>query len=127
MFRCSDHDPVLVGLKLDSTQSHSIEPYFNGSEMNGDSVRFYYVYTTETEEPIVYFDIYNINGLRICPPTRIIYEGDIFEKHTKYYSMANNNSNLPDELKQMLPLPTGVYILHFYYKGTITSHKLIVK
>ena len=60
-------------------------------------------------------------------PTRIIYEGDIFESHTKYYSLNNNNPKLPDEVKAFLPLPSGLYILHFYYKGQIVSHKLIVR
>ena len=40
---------------------------------------------------------------------------------------SDKNTNLPDELKQMLPLPPGLYVLRFYYNGTVTSHKLIVK
>lgn len=127
MFRCSDHDPVLVGLKPDSTLSQSFEPYISNDIMASDSVGFYYIYTTTTEDPVIYFDIYTINGIRICPPTRIIYEGDIFESHTKYYSLNNNNPKLPDEVKAFLPLPSGLYILHFYYKGQIVSHKLIVR
>ena len=127
MFRCSDHDPVLVGLKPDSTLSQSFEPYISNDIMASDSVGFYYVYATTTEDPVIYFDIYTINGIRICPPTRIIYEGDIFESHTKYYSLNNNNPKLPDEVKAFLPLPSGLYILHFYYKGQIVSHKLIVR
>ena len=127
MFRCSDHDPVLVGLKPDSSLSQSFEPYFNNSDMAEDSVTFYYVYTSAAEDPLIYFDIYTINGIPICPPTRIVYEGDIFETHTKYYTLSNNNAKLPDELKRFLPLQPGIYILHFYNKGVITSHKLIVR
>ncbi len=127
MFRCSDHDPVLVGLKLDSTLSLSFEPYVANAALNTDSMAFYYVYTSATEDPLVYFDIYSINGMPICPPTKIIYEGDIFEKHSKYYTFSTTNPNLPDELKRFMPLPPGLYVLHFYYKGNITSHKLIVR
>ena len=125
MFRCSDHDPVLVGLKLDNSLSQSFEPYVNNANY-GDSLSFFYTYTT-TDEPLVYFDIYTINGMPLCPLTRIIYEGDIFEKHLKYYTLSTTNPNLPDELKSVLPLPSGIYILHFYNKGKVTSHKLIVR
>lgn len=127
MFRCSDHDPVLVGLKPDSTLSQSFEPYISTASMEADSLGFYYVYTSSSEDPLIYFDIYTINGLCVCPPTRIIYEGDVFESHTKYYTLSNGNSNLPDELKAFLPLPAGLYVLHFYNKGQIYSHKLIVR
>ncbi len=126
MFRCSDHDPVLVGLKLDSTLSQPIVPYFNNADMGKDSLSFYYVYTSN-EEPVVYFDLYSINGMPICPPTKIIYNGDIFEKHTKYYTLKDQNDNLPEELKRFLPLQPGLYVLRFYYNGTVTSHKLIVR
>ena len=126
MFRCSDHDPVLVGLRLDSTLSQTFKPYFNGAEMGADSLSFYYVYTS-AEEPVVYFDLYSINGIPICPPTKIIYNGDIFEKHTKYYTLKDQNDNLPEELKRFLPLQPGLYVLRFYYNGTVTSHKLIVR
>lgn len=127
MFRCSDHDPVLVGLKLDSTLSISIAPYNNNANMGKDSISFYYVYTEQDEKPLIYFDIYSINGYPICSPTRITYQGDIFEKRTKYYTLSNDNNSLPDEVKRFLPLPPGLYVLHFYYKGNITSHKLIVQ
>ena len=127
MFRCSDHDPVLVGLKLDSTLSNPISPYFNNADMGQDSISFYYPYTDQNDDPVIYYDIYSINGYCICPPTRIIYEGDIFKNRTKYYTLSDKNTNLPDELKQMLPLPPGLYVLRFYYNGTVTSHKLIVK
>ncbi len=127
MFRCSDHDPVLVGLKLDSTLSISIAPYNNNANMSKDSISFYYVYTEQDEKPLIYFDIYSINGYPICSPTRITYQGDIFEKRTKYYTLSNDNNSLPDEVKRFLPLPPGLYVLHFYYKGNITSHKLIVQ
>ena len=126
MFRCSDHDPVLVGLKLDSTLSQPIVPYFNNADMGKDSLSFYYVYTSN-EEPVVYFDLYSINGMPICPPTKIIYNGDILERHTKYYTLKDQNDNLPEELKRFLPLQPGLYVLRFYYNGTVTSHKLIVR
>ena len=126
MFRCSDHDPVLVGLKLDSTLSLNLEPYINSSQM-GDSLTFYCIYTDETTDPVVYFDIYTINGTPVCSPTKMVYEGEIFEKHTKYYSLSTSNPNLPNEVKNFLPLQPGMYVLHFYHKGAISSHKLLIR
>ena len=127
MFRCSDHDPVLVGLRLDSTLSG--DPYFNGNNFGQDSLTFYYMYEPgeETIEPVVYFDIYSINGFRICSPTRIRYDGILPETHTKYHTFSATDANLPDELKQLMPLPSGIYILRFYYKNKVLNHKLIIK
>ena len=126
MFRCSDHDPVLVGLKLDSTLSLSLDPYVNNAQ-SGDSLTFYYIYTSETEDPVVYFDIYTLNGTPVCKPTLVKYEGDLFEKHTKYYTLSTSNPNLPDEVKAFMPLQPGMYVLHFYTKGTVQSHKLLIR
>jgi hypothetical protein len=127
MFRCSDHDPVLVGLRLDSTLSG--DPYFNGNNFGQDSLTFYYMYEPgeETIEPVVYFDIYSINGFRICSPTRIRYDGILPDTHTKYHTFSATDANLPDELKQLMPLPSGIYILRFYYKNKVLNHKLIIK
>jgi hypothetical protein len=93
----------------------------------GDSLTFYCIYTDETTDPVVYFDIYTINGTRVCSPTKMVYEGDIFEKHTKYYSHSTSNPNLPNEVKKFLPLQPGMYVLHFYHKGAISSHKLLIR
>lgn len=127
MFRCSDHDPVLVGLKLDSTLSLPIKPYMNNGNLGKDSLTFYCLYTPSDQDPLVYFDIYTVNGFQVCPPTKMDYQGELFEEHTKYYTLSSTNTDLPDEVKQFLPLPPGIYVLHFYYKGTVTSHKLIVR
>lgn len=127
MFRSSDHDPVLVGLRLDSTHSSTFDPYVNSANMGVDSISFYYVYTRADAEPIVYFDLYNVNGYKVCSTTRIKYHGDLTEERTKYYTLSADNPNLPDEVKQLLPLPTGIYVLRFYSDGNVSSHKLIVQ
>lgn len=127
MFRCSDHDPVLVGLKLDKSLSIPIEPNINNSDWGKDSVSLYCIYTPTDENPLVYFDIYTINGFQVCPPTKMEYQGEIEEQHVKYYTLSADNPNLPKEIKQFLPLPSGVYLLHFYYKEGVTTHKFIVR
>lgn len=127
MFRCSDHDPVLVGLKLDSTLSG--DPYFNGGNFAQDSLTFYYPYAPGEEnlDPKMYFDIFTISGYPVCAPTRIEFYGIKPEEHKKYYTFSSDNPNLPDEIKRFLPLPSGLYVIHFYFNGSVKSHKLIVK
>lgn len=127
MFRCSDHDPVLVGLKLDSTISGA--PYFNGGDMGADSLTFYYHYAPNEADtiPEVFFDIYTVSGFRICQPTRMTYYGIVPEARKKYYTLSDTNPYLPEEIKQFLPLPSGVYIIHIYYNGTVKAYKLIIR
>ena len=127
MFRCSDHDPVLVGLKLDSTLSGN--PYFNGDTYTQDSLTFYYPYAPGEEDinPLVYFDIHTINGYRICSPTKVEFYGMNELTRRKYYTIDDSNPYLPDEVKQFLPLPSGVYVLRFYYDGKVQPYKLIVR
>jgi len=127
MFRCSDHDPVLVGLKLDSTLSG--DPYFSGDNFGQDSLTFYYPYAPGEEElnPKMYFDIYTISGFPICAPTPIEFYGMKPEEHKKYYTFSSDNPKLPDEIKRFLPLPSGLYVIHIYYNGNVKNHKLIVR
>lgn len=127
MFRSSDHDPVLVGLKLDESLSIPIEPNIDDRSWGKDSVSLYCVYTPMDENPLVYFDIYTVDGFQVCPPTKMEYQGTIEERHVKYYTLSAENPNLPKEIKQLLPLPSGIYILHFYYKGKVTAHKFIIR
>lgn len=125
MFRCSDHDPVLVGLRLYSAK----DPYFNGSDFGMDSLTFYYAYVPgeENKNPLVYFDIYTINGFKVCAPTELKFNKFNQEAHLKYYTFNRENPDLPDEVKDFLPLPAGMYVIRFYYNGTVKSLKLIVQ
>ena len=125
MFRCSDHDPILVGLRLDSTLSKLYDPYLSSVDFNADSLTFYY--TSTTGQPHMYFDIYSIDGHQIVPPTNIDFDGEIAATHTHYYTVSRESTNLPAEFKQFLPLPAGIYIIHFYYNGMVKAHKLIVR
>ena len=127
MFRCSDHDPVLVGLKLDSTITG--DPYFNNGNFGMDSVSFYYSYVPgeENNNPLVYFDIYTVSGYKVCGPTPIQFNGINTEDHHKYYTFSQDNPDLPQEIKDFLPLPAGVYVIHLYYSDVVKSHKLIVQ
>jgi hypothetical protein len=104
MFRCSDHDPVMVGLKLDSTLSRSIEPYINNGEvlsLENNRMIIQHAYSTESKS---YYAIYTINGL--------------LQTHGEITSSF-----------QEVPLPDtpGVYIVYLYYKGGVYPQRLIVR
>ena len=104
MFRCSDHDPVLVGLKLDSTLSRSIEPYINNGEvlsLENNRMVIQHAYSTESKS---YYAIYTINGL-------LQTHGEIT---SSFYEVP-------------LPATPGVYIVYLYYKGGVYPQRLIVR
>ena len=103
MFRCSDHDPVLVGLKLDSTLSMSFEPYINTAEiLFGDSkMVIQNAYVTDEKS---YYAIYRITG-------QLIEQEEIT---SPIYEVT-----LPDE--------SGVYIVYIYHKGQTYQRKMIVR
>ncbi len=126
MFRCSDHDPVLVGLRLDSTLSQTIEPIVYGENYSGD-IALYNMYDLNNPDAKSYFAIYNIAGLPICPLTEIQFTDEMMLQKDKTYTLKADNPYLPDEMKQYLPLPAGVYIFHLYYKGEVLHKKVIVK
>lgn len=99
MFRCSDHDPILVGLRLDSnaTTRHT-EPSLNNYEV------FY-----EGATPCIrnaeggYYIVYRVDG-------HVVTQGRI----------TSVEQNI-DGLSQ------GIYILNIYGQGTCLSTKLIVR
>lgn len=126
MFRCSDHDPVLVGLKLDSTLSKSLEPYVY-SEGFTDSIAIHNTYDLNNPNAQSYFAIYNIDGIPLCPVTEIKYTDEMMQQKDKVYSISLDNPYLPAELKKYMPLPSGLYILYIYYKGVVIHEKFIVR
>ena len=106
MFRCSDHDPVLVGLKLDSTLSQPLTPYLNTWEVlehTSDKIVIQNAYSNDSEKKSFYA-IYTINGL--------LQER---KEITSDYHMVD------------LPNEPGVYIIYLYFKGEEYQKKLIVR
>lgn len=98
MFRCSDHDPILVGLRLDSnaTTRHT-EPSLNNYEV------FY-----EGATPCIrnaeggYYIVYRVDG-------QVVTQGKI--------------TSVEQEVTGLL---YGIYILNIYGQGACLSTKLIV-
>ena len=104
MFRCSDHDPILVGLKLDSTLTYDPSPTVNSAEIiNGqDSVLTISQALKEGERS--FYAIYNTNGLLI------------------------DRQEITSNLQQVeLPVHAGLYVLYIYYDGQVYQRKIIVR
>ena len=96
MFRCSDHDPVIVGLNLNHS---STDLYINTAE----------VLTHRANMEIHnanggYVKIYDING-RLCWDETITNTTHTIE--TNHYR-------------------AGLYIVHIYYNGKIMQYKIII-
>ena len=104
MFRCSDHDPVLVGLKLDSTLSQPIVPYINNQAVLTHKNNELVIQNAFTTEQKSFYAIYTISGM--------LYKR---EEITSSYFTA--------------PLPTapGMYIVYLYYNGEAYPQRLIIR
>ena len=104
MFRCSDHDPVLVGLKLDSTIVYDPSPLINTAEILFGEAHKMIIQNAYDEESNSYYAIYNVNGW-------MIERKDIT---SPYFEVS-------------LPEQAGIYIVYIYYDGQVHQRKLIIK
>ena len=104
MFRCSDHDPVLVGLRLDSTLSQPIVPYSNGLDVLTHKDNKIVIQNAYTPDVKSFYAIYTINGVLLER-----------EEITSEYHEVD------------LPTAPGLYIMYFYYKGEAYPQRLIVR
>ena len=104
MFRCSDHDPVLVGLKLDSTLVYDPTPQINACEILSGESKKMIIQNAYTDGQQSFYAIYTINGWLVEQKkiTSPLYEVE-------------------------LPNPAGVYIVTVYYDGQIYRRKMIVR
>ena len=104
MFRCSDHDPVLVGIKLDSTLIYDPTPLINSNEIfNGESNKLL-IQNAYDEEQKSFYAIYSINGWLV----------DRKEITSPMYEVE-----LPDE--------PGMYIVYVYFDGQVFQRRMIVR
>ena len=104
MFRCSDHDPVLVGLKLDSTLVYDPTPQINTCEILSGESKKMIIQNAYTDDQQSFYAIYTINGWLVEQKkiTSPLYEVE-------------------------LPNSAGVYIVTVYYDGQIYQRKMIVR
>ena len=104
IFRYSDHDPVLVGLRLDSTQSISRHKadLLDRIEIVVDDGEIFIENVGETGEQHGYYEIYDITGTQVQSATRI------------------EESPCPIDATR----PAGIYVLRIYYDGRIKALKM---
>jgi len=104
MFRCSDHDPVLVGLKLDSTLVFDPTPQINTEEVISGKADKLIIQNAHKEGKNSYYAIYNVSGV-------LQEQAEIL---SAYYE---------------IPLPTapGMYVVYVYFDGVAYQRRLIVR
>ncbi len=104
MFRCSDHDPVLVGLKLDSTLVYDPTPQINSRELIEDDADKLIIQNAYKDGQPSFCAIYSINGWLVSQEqiTSPLYEVE-------------------------LPEQQGIYIVYVYYNGVAYQRKMIVR
>ena len=105
MFRYSDHDPVLVGLRLDKSATYDPQPVINNLEiMRGNANKLIIRDALTAGGQDSYFGIYDVSGRPIVSATRI------------------------ESSAQAVDLPTapGVYILYVYFETQVYPYKFIV-
>lgn len=110
IFRYSDHDPVLVGLKLDSTRSiplHAVDP-IDYTKISTSGGKLYLANVSQREDndgnPLNgYYEIYDVTGHLVQGVTKI------------------------DESPCLIGenLTSGVYVVRVYYAGKIKALKLM--
>lgn len=103
MFRSSDHDPVIVGLKLDKSTRMGLDVIINTIEIINNNEDIIIKNAQRLESPAYY--------ALITPTGTIVQSGTI------------------DSNAEIVPRPTlsGVYILMIYANGTTYQKKVIVK
>ena len=104
MFRCSDHDPVLVGLKLDSTLVYDPTPQINTAEIVRGEANSMVIMNAQNDEQKSYYAIYSINGILL----------DQQEIASMYHEVS-------------LPASPGVYIVYIYSDGQVYQRKVIIR
>lgn len=104
MFRCSDHDPVLVGLKLDSTQHFDPTPQINSKEIFSGETNKLIIQNAYDDSQRSFYAIYSINGWQI----------ERKEITSPFYEIG-------------IPEHPGMYIVYVYYDGQVFQRRIIVR
>ena len=107
MFRCSDHDPVLVGLHLDNSLTYDPTPTLNTEEGTNGQPSVMTITNAYKESQTSYYAIYDIYGRMVTQ-----------EKPLKIES---------DQHPVELPMQSGIYVLRLYYDHKVYPYKFIVR
>ena len=104
MFRCSDHDPVLVGLKLDSTLVFEAGPTLNTYEVMTGEANYLVIQNAHNTDQKSFYAIYTTSGLLL----------EQKEITSVYFEVE-------------LPVQQGSYIVYIYTDGQAYQRRLIVR
>lgn len=104
MYRCSDHDPVVVGISLGNNSNISMLPFEEKVKVYPTLISDYF--TIENAEK-GFYQIFSLNGVKIA-------ENQILSNKETLY-------------KNKLELASGAYILRVLGEGRIIRHIIIVK
>lgn len=104
MFRCSDHDPVIVGLKLDSTLMYDPSPSMNVAEIASGEDNELIIHNAVKDGQRAFYAIYSING-----------------------TLIERKEILENDQREALPLSPGMYIVYLYAEGRVYQRKLIIR
>ena len=104
MFRCSDHDPVLVGLKLDSTLIYDPTPQINSEAVISGTADKLVIQNAHKTGQKSYYAIYTVSGL--------LHKQD---------EITSADFEVP------LPQEPGMYIVYVYYDGVAYQRRMIVR
>ena len=104
MFRCSDHDPVLVGLKLDSTLTYDPTPTLNNAEVLAGETNQLIISNAFKADQRSFYTIHSISGL-------LIEQKEILSEYQRIE----------------LPATPGIYIVNIFADGKVFQRKMIVR
>lgn len=104
MFRCSDHDPVLVGLKLDSTLIYDPSPVINTAEVLSGEASTFTIRNAKRDGERSFYTIVSVSGLVV------------------------EQQEITSGLQEVqLPKQAGIYVLYIYFDGQVFQRKIIVR
>jgi len=104
MFRSSDHDPVVVGLRLDSTLTYDPAPTLNNAEVLAGESDKLIISNAYKDGQRSFYSIHAVNGLMI------------------------EQKEITSEYQQIeLPAAPGIYIVYIYAEGKVHQRKMVVR
>jgi hypothetical protein len=104
MFRSSDHDPVLVGLRLDGALTYDPTPKINTEDIIGGQTNRLTIRDAYKDGQKSFYAIYTTSGWQV----------ERQEINNAYQSVE-------------IPSEPGIYILYVYFDGQVYPHKFIVR
>jgi len=104
MFCGSDHDPVVVGLKLDGSLSYDPAPKINNSDIFNGTAEKLIIRDAYKDDQKSFYAIYNTSG-------------HLLERH-----------DILNEIEEVeIPKDPGMYVVYIYFDGQAYQRRIIVR